>query len=123
MSRLIFSAPSERLASLSLIKNASRPPRCSTERSAAAATRSLKPLPSVSEISVTWHRFGKKRVRVLRLEWLTLLPDWTALPVSSQRRDIAKNPSRIGWRAAGRSGKDRSRQDKRPQTRQIDPGV
>jgi hypothetical protein len=27
-------------------------------------------------------------VRVLRFEWLTLLPVWTALPVSSQRRDI-----------------------------------
>jgi hypothetical protein len=35
---------------------------------------------------------GKKRVRVLRLEWLTLLPDWTAIPVSSQRRDIAQLP-------------------------------
>ena len=30
---------------------------------------------SISEVSVTWTRLGKKRVRVLRLEWLTLLPD------------------------------------------------
>ena len=29
---------------------------------------------SRSESSVTWTRFGKKRVRVLRFEWLTLLP-------------------------------------------------
>ena len=29
----------------------------------------------MSEVSVTWTRLGKKRVRVLRLEWLTLLPD------------------------------------------------
>jgi hypothetical protein len=30
------------------------------------------------------------------LEWLTLLPDWTAFPVSSQRRDIAQLPLTIG---------------------------
>ena len=72
---------------------------------AAAATRRRTERPSVSEISVTWHRFGRKRVRVFRLEWLTLLPDWTALPVSSQRRDIAKNPSRSGGGPPGELGR------------------
>jgi hypothetical protein len=43
---------------------------------------------SASEISVTLTRFGRKRRRVLLLAWLTLLPVWTALPVSSQARDI-----------------------------------
>src|SRR5271168_4528241 len=123
ISRFSATASDERSPSLCLTRKLSSPPRCSTERRAAAATRRRTERPSVSEISVTWHRFGRKRVRVFRFEWLTLLPDWTALPVSSQRRDIAKNPSRIGWRAAGRSGKDRSRPEKRPQTHQIDPGV
>jgi hypothetical protein len=55
---------------------------------AAAVTRKRTERSSKSETSVTWTRLGKKRVRVLRLEWLTLLPDWTAIPVSSQRRAI-----------------------------------
>ena len=61
-------------------------------RGAAALTRSRTARPSASEMRVTRTRLGKKRVRVLRLEWLTLLPNWTALPVSSQRRDIANDP-------------------------------
>src|SRR5690606_28477550 len=43
---------------------------------------------SASEISVTLTRLGRKRRRVLLLAWLTLLPDWTPLPVSSQARDM-----------------------------------
>jgi hypothetical protein len=38
--------------------------------------------------SVTLQRFGRNRVLVLMFEWLTRLPDWTALPVNSQRRDM-----------------------------------
>src|SRR5690554_3302304 len=39
-------------------------------------------------MSETWQRFGRNRRRVLRFAWLTLLPDITALPESSQRRDM-----------------------------------
>src|SRR5688500_12929206 len=71
---------------------------------------------SASEISVTLRRFGRKRRRVLLLAWLTLLPDITALPVSSQARDIfqATFKSRTGqmnvahqkgWRAVSSSGR------------------
>src|SRR5438874_11496695 len=48
--------------------------------------------PSASEMKVTLHRFGRKRRLVLILEWLTLWPTCGALAVSSQRRDIARNP-------------------------------
>ena len=80
------------------------PPRCSTERRAAAAMRRRTGRWSASDISVTLHRFGRKRVRVLRFEWLTRLPVWTALPVSSQRRDmghsvISGRPGRAGVKA------------------------
>src|SRR5271170_1422319 len=64
----------ERSASAALSKKLSRPPRCSTDRKDEAAIRSRTERPSESEVSVTLHRLGKKRVRVLRLEWLTLLP-------------------------------------------------
>jgi hypothetical protein len=40
--------------------------------SALADTRRRTERPSVSDTSVTLHRFGKKRRLVLRLEWLTL---------------------------------------------------
>src|SRR5208283_3214134 len=82
------SASFERISSLALTKKASRPPRCSTERSAAAVTRKRTFRCKTSEMSVTLQRFGKNLVRVLRLEWLTKLPVCTALPVNSQRRDI-----------------------------------
>src|ERR1700731_806040 len=54
--------------------------------------RSLTERPSASEISVTLHRFGRNRRLVLMLEWLTLWPTSGPLAVSSQRRDMAKNP-------------------------------
>jgi len=44
---------------------------------------------SASDWSVTLTRFGRNLRLVLRFEWLTRWPDNTALPVSSQRRDIA----------------------------------
>src|SRR4051794_40813534 len=43
-------------------------------------------------MKVTLHRFGRNRRLVLILEWLTLWPTWGPLAVSSQRRDIFKNP-------------------------------
>ena len=88
--RFNAAAPSESSPSRAFSRKLSSPPRCSTVRRAAAATRSRTARPRVSEIRVTRHRFGRKRVRVLWLEWLTLLPVWTAIPVSSQRRDIAQ---------------------------------
>src|SRR5712691_5688930 len=45
--------------------------------------------PRVSEIIVTFIRFGKKRRLVLMFEWLTLWPTWADLPVNSHRRDMA----------------------------------
>src|ERR1700694_3114628 len=56
-----------------------------------AETRRRTERPSVSDISVTLHRFGRKRRLVLRLEWLTLWPVCAVLPVKSQRRDIGLN--------------------------------
>ena len=44
--------------------------------------------PSVSLVSDTSFRFGRKRRLVLLLAWLTLLPTIGLLPVSSQRRAI-----------------------------------
>ena len=76
-------------------RKASSPPRCSTERSAAAVIRSRTDRCSASDIKVTLQRLGKNRVRVFRLEWLTRLPDWTALPLSSQRRDMTSFLSRM----------------------------
>src|ERR1700692_645552 len=48
--------------------------------------------PSASEMKVTLHRFGRNRRLVLILEWLTLWPTCGLLAVSSQRRDILRNP-------------------------------
>ena len=86
-------------------------------------TRSRTARSSDSDISVTWTRFGKKRVRVLRLEWLTLLPDWTALPVSSQRRDIAlKSFNEIELTRAGQTKGRAASVRKRPAGR-SGPGL
>src|SRR5262249_20240684 len=73
-------------------RNASRPPRCSTERSAVAEMRRRTLRFSASEISVTLTRFGRKRRLVLLLAWLTLWPLCTALPVSSHSRDMIQLP-------------------------------
>src|ERR1700734_1049009 len=43
-------------------------------------------------MKVTLHRFGRNRRLVLILEWLTLWPTCGPLAVSSQRRDILRNP-------------------------------
>src|SRR6185503_11378175 len=73
-----------------LSRNASSPPRCSTERSALAEMRSFTVRPSTSEISDTLSRLGRKRRLVRLMAWLTLLPTITPLPVNSQRRAILK---------------------------------
>src|SRR4051794_24767861 len=71
-------------------RNASRPPRWSTDLSALAEMRSLTERPSASEISVTLRRFGRKRRLVLMFEWLTLWPTCGPLPVRSHRRDMVE---------------------------------
>ena len=50
----------------------------------------------MSDCSVTLQRFGRNFRFVLRFEWLTRWPLSTALPVSSQRRDIAIILSSMG---------------------------
>src|SRR5918993_1405678 len=88
ISRLMVRAPIDSSSALALARKASRPPRCSTERSALAETRRRTERLSVSETSVTLQRFGRNFRFVLRFEWLTRWPLSTALPVSSQRRDM-----------------------------------
>jgi len=66
-------------------RKASRPPRCSTRAQSAAEMRKRTERASASDVSVTLTRLGRKRVRVLRLEWLTRLPDCT--PCRSIRND------------------------------------
>src|SRR6202049_886037 len=92
IARFNSSARGERSAALALIKNASRPPRWSTLLMALVETRRRTLRPSASEMKVTLHRFGRNRRLVLMLEWLTLWPTCGLLAVSSQRRDIFKNP-------------------------------
>ena len=53
ISRFSAAAPSDNSNSCALMRNSSRPPRCSTERSAAALMRSRTARSSVSEMSVT----------------------------------------------------------------------
>ena len=86
ISRFKARAPGDRSSIAALARNASRPPRRSSVRSAEAATRSRTDRFNSSDWSVTLHRFGKNLRLVLRFEWLTLWPLWTAFPVSSQRR-------------------------------------
>ena len=88
-------------SSLALARKASRPPRCSTERSALAEMRRRTERCSVSDCRVTLQRFGRNFRLVLRFEWLTRWPLSTALPVSSQRRDMASSYRQ--WGAAQKS--------------------
>src|SRR4051794_14170784 len=60
---------------------------------------------------VTLSRFGRNRRLVLILEWLTLCPTRTALPVRSQRRDIAV-PFTDGARALSRGAGNRVEMDR-----------
>src|SRR5438874_2129601 len=63
------------------------PPLCSMVRIAAAVMRS-RIGPIVSESTEIRCRFGKNRRFVLILEWLTLCPTWTPLPVITHFRAI-----------------------------------
>src|SRR6185437_5935425 len=78
----------ESLSSLVFRSQLSRPPTCSTERRPCVETRSLMLVLSVSEMSVTFCRFGRNVRFVLLLAWETLLPTCRPLPVSSQTRDM-----------------------------------
>ena len=99
MSCLIFSAREDSSASLAFARNASRPPRWSTVRSAAADTRSRKDRPNTSEINVTSFRFGRNRRFVLLLAWETLFPTIGRLPLSSHTRDMSLSHPRNRWGA------------------------
>src|SRR5580692_3531727 len=102
--RFNSSARGERLEARALIRKLSRPPLWSTLLIALVETRRRTLRPSASEMKVTLHRFGRNRRLVLILEWLTLWPTSGPLAVSSQRRDIARNPlpSRLPSRIRGR---------------------
>src|SRR5438132_13597532 len=63
------------------------PPLCSIVRIAAAVMRSRID-PIVSESTEIRWRFGRNRRFVLILEWLTLCPTWTPLPVTTHLRAI-----------------------------------
>src|SRR6188768_3550174 len=90
MARFRSSARGDSTSARAFKRNASRPPLWSTLLIALVETRRRTLRPSVSEMNVTLHRFGRKRRLVLMLEWLTLWPTWGPLAVSSQRRDIEK---------------------------------
>src|SRR3954465_15042940 len=92
MARLRSSARGESSVALALSRNASKPPLWSTLLMALVETRRRTLRPSASEMKVTLHRFGRNRRLVLILEGLPLLPTWGPLAVSSQRRDIVRNP-------------------------------
>src|SRR5262245_22534623 len=55
-----------------------------------------------SLIRLTLHRFGRNRVFVLLLAWLTLWPTWAPLPVNSQRRAISLLQTQKSWKEAAR---------------------
>src|SRR6201992_994985 len=84
------SARGERLVARAFNRYASRPPLWSTPLIALVETRRRTLRPSVSEMKVTLHRFGRKRRLGLMLECETLLPTSGPLAVSSQRRDMFK---------------------------------
>src|SRR5882757_8522642 len=107
IARLRSSALGESSSSLALARNASRPPRWSTDFSALADTRRCTERPSASDIMVTFTRLGRNRRLVLRFEWLTLFPTCTPLPVSLHRRDMA-NTFQSGPIASGAGPKGTS---------------
>src|SRR5216684_1365889 len=85
-------------------------------------TRNRTFRPSASEMKVTLHRFGRNRRLVLILEWLTLWPTWGPLAVSSQRRDISRNPlpsPALPKSASARRGGSKSRPSREPRTYRV----
>src|SRR5579862_5982590 len=73
------------LASAAPLRKASIPPFFSIVRIAVVLRRS-RTAPSVSDNSEMRCRLGRKRRFVLMLEWLTLWPTWTPLPVTGHLR-------------------------------------
>src|SRR3984957_19113358 len=71
------------------LRNASMPPLNSIVRIALVDRRS-RIEPTLSDNSETVCRFGRKRRLVLRLEWLTLLPTCTPLPVTGHLRAMPR---------------------------------
>src|SRR5262249_45466080 len=72
ISRLRSSASGDNSSSRAFIRDASRPPRWSTNFPALADRRSRTGGLRVSERNVRLHRWGRNRRLVLRFEWLTL---------------------------------------------------
>src|ERR1700731_4552071 len=68
-----------------VLTKASMPPLNSIVR-IAAADRRIRTGPSTSDNTEIVCRFGRKRRFVLMLEWLTLWPTWTPLPVTGHLR-------------------------------------
>src|SRR5437764_3791298 len=64
------------------------PPLNSTVR-IAAAERRRRTGPSTSDSTEIVCKFGRNRRFVLMLEWLTLWPTWTPLPVTGHLRAMA----------------------------------
>src|SRR6202030_2236469 len=69
------------------LRNASMPPLNSMVRIAVVESRS-RTEPNTSDNRETVCKFGRKRRFVLMLEWLTLWPTWTPLPVTGHLRAI-----------------------------------
>src|SRR5260370_34797567 len=69
-------------------RKASMPPLYSIVRIAAVERRS-RTGPSTSDNTEIVCRLGRKRRFVLTLEWLTLWPTWTPLPVTGHLRAIS----------------------------------
>ena len=65
------------------VRNGSNPPFLSTVLKAAADILNLKLFLKVSEVKDTIFKFGRNRLFVLLLAWLTLLPVRAIFPVNS----------------------------------------
>src|ERR1043166_6935679 len=78
------------------LTKASMPPLNSIVRIAAAESRS-RTGPSTSDNTEIVCKLGRKRRFVLMLEWLTLWPTWTPLPVTghlhARREIVARDPA------------------------------
>src|ERR1700751_4283297 len=70
------------------LTKSSMPPLNSIVRTAAAERR-IRTGPSTSDNTEIVCRFGRNRRFVLTLEWLTLWPTWTPLPVTGHLRAIS----------------------------------
>src|SRR5579863_7752932 len=83
------------LRSASALRKVSIPPLNSIVRIAVVESR-RRVGPSTSDNSEIVCKFGRKRRLVLMLEWLTLWPTWTPLPVTGHLRAILYLTQRTG---------------------------